>query len=241
MKNLDFDSLVYLDDPDERIKYAEGVIADREAEKAIDAHEREFGADGTRVFGEPESEEESFTSDIEAQLNKFVPVVSDAISQDTAYCNACGHSDYDNAVMEGNAAIRRAVLNLKDMELLKLFLDNIEFRHELYPRVIANTYEVRQLCSVGCRLIEHDNKLGVCKHGSCGVALQQIFHILSYSRDESSVLTHTLPKGKEKVCRIFVLEKQVYLINKDIGLTTFCFVRRNTIEDIIENYKHTSS
>lgn len=141
LKNLDFDSLVYLDDPDERIKYAEGIIADREAEKAIDAHKREFGADGTRVFGEPESEEESFTSDMEAQLDKFVPVVSDAISQDTAYCNACGHSDYENAVMEGNAAIRRAVLNLKDMELLKLFLDNIEFRHELYPRVIANTYE----------------------------------------------------------------------------------------------------
>ena len=141
LRNLDFDSLVYLDDPDERIKYAEGIIADREAEKAIDAHKREFGADGTRVFGEPESEEESFTSDMEAQLDKFVPVVSDAISQDTAYCNACGHSDYENAVMEGNAAIRRAVLNLKDMELLKLFLDNIEFRHELYPRVIANTYE----------------------------------------------------------------------------------------------------
>lgn len=141
LKNLDFDSLVYLDDPDERIKYAEGVIADREAEKAIDAHEREFGADGTRVFGEPEAEEESFTSDMEAQLDKFVPVVSEAISKDTAYCNACGHSDYDNAVMEGNAAIRRAVLNLKNMELLKLFLDNIEFRHELYPRVIANTYE----------------------------------------------------------------------------------------------------
>ena len=141
LKNLDFDSLVYLDDPDERIKYAEGVIADREAEKAIDAHEREFGADGTRVFGEPEAEEESFTSDMEAQLDKFVPVVSEAISKDTAYCNACGHSDYENAVMEGNAAIRRAVLNLKNMELLKLFLDNIEFRHELYPRVIANTYE----------------------------------------------------------------------------------------------------
>lgn len=141
LKNLDFDSLVYLDDPDERIKYAEGVIADREAEKANDAHEREFGADGTRVFGEPEAEEESLTFDMEAQLDKFVPVVSEAISKDTAYCNACGHSDYENAVMEGNAAIRRAVLNLKDMELLKLFLDNIEFRHELYPRVIANTYE----------------------------------------------------------------------------------------------------
>ena len=141
LKNLDFDSLVYLDDPEERIKYAEGVIADREAEKAIDAHEREFGADGTRVFREPEAEGESVTSDMEAQLDKFVPVVSEAISKDTAYCNACGHSDYENAVMEGNAAIRRAVLNLKNMELLKLFLDNIEFRHELYPRVIANTYE----------------------------------------------------------------------------------------------------
>ena len=53
LKNLDFDSLVYLDDLDERIKYAEGVIADREAEKAIDAHEREFGADGTTMLPQP--------------------------------------------------------------------------------------------------------------------------------------------------------------------------------------------
>ncbi len=65
LKNLDFDNLIYMPDLDGRIKYAEGQIADREAEKAIDAHEREFGADGTRVFGEPEFDEEPFVPGIE--------------------------------------------------------------------------------------------------------------------------------------------------------------------------------
>lgn len=125
---------------DSLIKDAEGVIADREAEKAIDAHEREFGADGTRVFRESELEE-PLVLDIEERLIKYVPIVSEAVSHDTAYCNACGHSDYQNSVIEGNAAIRRAVLSMKDMELLKLFSDNTTFRHELYPRVIASTYE----------------------------------------------------------------------------------------------------
>ncbi len=65
LKNLDFDSLVYMTDLDGRIKYAEGQIADREAEKAINAHEREFGADGTMVFGEPEFVEEPFVPGME--------------------------------------------------------------------------------------------------------------------------------------------------------------------------------
>ena len=118
----------------------ENYIVNLEAEQAINSHEAEFGADGTRVFRASETDE-SITLEIKEHLEKYVPIVSEAISQDTAYCNACGNSDYENAVMEGNAAIRRVVLNMKDMELLKLFLDHIDFRHELYPRVIVNTYE----------------------------------------------------------------------------------------------------
>ena len=36
-------------------------------------------------------------------------MVTAAIYEDTAYRNACGHSDRENAVIEGNAAVRRAV------------------------------------------------------------------------------------------------------------------------------------
>ncbi len=65
LQNLDFDSLVYFPDIYTRIKFANSRNADKEAEKAIDAHEREFGADGTRVFREPELDEEPFVPGIE--------------------------------------------------------------------------------------------------------------------------------------------------------------------------------
>ena len=42
------------------------------------------------------------------------PLFAPALEADTAYRNACGHSDHENAVIEGNAAVRRAVLNSSD-------------------------------------------------------------------------------------------------------------------------------
>ena len=64
-----------------------------------------------------------------------------AVSEDTAYRNACGHSDRENAGIECNAAVRRAVLNSKDMELIRLFSDVPEFRNHLHQEVFEGTYE----------------------------------------------------------------------------------------------------
>ena len=64
-----------------------------------------------------------------------------AVSEDTAYRNACGHSDRENAEIECNAAVRRAVLNSKDMELIRLFSDVPEFRNHLHQEVFEGTYE----------------------------------------------------------------------------------------------------
>ncbi len=60
--------------------------------------------------------------------------------EDTAYRNACGHTDHENAVIEGNAAVRRAVLGSGNMQLLKQYSDVPEFRHRLHQEVIAETY-----------------------------------------------------------------------------------------------------
>ena len=64
-----------------------------------------------------------------------------AVSEDTAYRNACGHSDRENAEIECNAAVRRAVLNSKDMEFIRLFSDVPEFRNHLHQEVFEGTYE----------------------------------------------------------------------------------------------------
>ena len=50
------------------------------------------------------------------------------------------HSDRENAVIEGNAAIRRAVLGSGDLELIRLYSDVPEFRQRLHREVIDETY-----------------------------------------------------------------------------------------------------
>ena len=112
---------------------------DHEAENAINAYEAEFGADGTRVFRDPAAEQVQPT--VQERLEHYRPVVMAAVSEDTAYRNACGHSDRENAEIECNAAVRRAVLNSKDMEIIRLFSDVPEFRSRLHQEVFEGTYE----------------------------------------------------------------------------------------------------
>ena len=111
---------------------------DHEAEQAIDTQEAEFGADGARVFRDTETEPEKPT--LRELHEQYKPIVIDAVLEDVPYRNACGHSDHENAVIEGNAAIRRSVLGSGNMELLRLYSDVPEFRQRLHREVIDETY-----------------------------------------------------------------------------------------------------
>ena len=71
---------------------------------------------------------------------QYKSIVMEAVTQDTAYRNACGHSDYENAVIEGNAAIHRAVLGAGNMGLLRAYSDMPEFRQRLQREIIGETY-----------------------------------------------------------------------------------------------------
>ena len=71
---------------------------------------------------------------------RYKPIVLEAVTQDIRYRNACGHSDYENTVIEGSAAIRRAVLGSGNMGLLRLYSDAPEFRQRLHREVIDETY-----------------------------------------------------------------------------------------------------
>ena len=111
---------------------------DHEAENVINAYEAEFGADGTRVFRDPVAD--AMQPTVQERLEHYRPVVMAAVSEDTAYRNACGHSDRENAEIECNAVVRHAVLNSKDMELIRLFSDIPEFRSRLHQEVFEGTY-----------------------------------------------------------------------------------------------------
>ena len=112
---------------------------DHEAAASIDAQEAEFEADRTRVFRDSAADTPKPT--VQEHLERYRPIVITAVSEDTAYRNACGHSDRENAKIECNAAVRRAVLNSKDMELIRLFSDVPEFRNRLHREVFEGTYE----------------------------------------------------------------------------------------------------
>ena len=120
----------------ERQEYSMPSI-DHEAEQHINAQEAEFGADGTRVFQETEAAAAPTIRELHEQ---YKPIVLAAVMEDVPYRNACGHSDHENAVIEGNAAIRRAVLGSGNMELLRLYSDTPEFRQRLHREIIDETY-----------------------------------------------------------------------------------------------------
>lgn len=102
--------------------------------------EKELAEEDTIQAQQPEVEEETPKPTLREQFEQYKPVVTAAISEDSAYRNACGHSDRENAVIEGNAAVRRAVLGSKDMELIRLYSDVPEFRQRLHREVIDETY-----------------------------------------------------------------------------------------------------
>lgn len=114
---------------------------DHEAERATDAYEAEFGADGYRAFPGNRADEEPDVPNVQAQLDKYLPIVKDAVEQDARYRNACGYPDRENAAIECNAAVRRAVLNSNDMELIRSFSDMPEFRERLHQEAFEGTYE----------------------------------------------------------------------------------------------------
>ena len=70
---------------------------DHEAEQDINAREAEYGADGFRVLRDEEAMQAATVRELHEQ---YKSIVLEAVTQDTAYRNACGHSDYENAVIE---------------------------------------------------------------------------------------------------------------------------------------------
>ena len=72
----------------------------------------------------------------------YTPMVKNLVLADTAYQNACANSDRDLARLEGNEAIKRAVLAINDTLLLKQYYDNSAFHDRIHQEIISETYTV---------------------------------------------------------------------------------------------------
>ena len=85
-------------------------------------------------------EAEAVKSTLRELHEKYKPIILEAVTQDARYRNACGHSDYESAVIEGRSAIHRAVLSSGNRELLQLYSYTPEFRQRLHREIIDETY-----------------------------------------------------------------------------------------------------
>lgn len=72
---------------------------------------------------------------------QFQPVVLAQVLQDNAFANALENSDEENIKIECDAAIRRAVLAVDDVELTKAYFDVSAFHNRLHKEVLAQATE----------------------------------------------------------------------------------------------------
>ncbi len=104
-----------------------------------------FDQDGKAVEPTAASAENSALGDnptVRQIYEHYAPMVKNLVLADTAYQNACANSDRDLARLEGNEAIKRAVLAINDTLLLKQYYDNSAFHDRIHQEIISETYTV---------------------------------------------------------------------------------------------------
>ena len=72
----------------------------------------------------------------------YAPMVKSLVLADDTYRNACVNSDRDLAHLEGNEAIKRAVLTVNDPVLMKPYYDNTAFHNRFHQEIVSETYPI---------------------------------------------------------------------------------------------------
>ena len=77
---------------------------------------------------------------IRETYDHYKPIVRDLVLADVAYQNACKNSDRENAIIEGDAAVKRAALTITEPEFMRLYHDMPDFRYRLHREIVDETY-----------------------------------------------------------------------------------------------------
>ena len=73
-------------------------------------------------------------------FGQYKPIVAGLVLADVAYQNACRNSDKETAIIEGDAAVKRAALTITEPDFMRLYFDMPDFRYRLHREVIDETY-----------------------------------------------------------------------------------------------------
>ena len=74
---------------------------------------------------------------------------------------------------------------------------------------IGNVKQLRQLCAVGCRLIEQQQKFRVGEHQTRRFGFQTFFYVLACRCQRSTVFAESFPCAVKDFAGVFVFEIQV--------------------------------
>ena len=77
---------------------------------------------------------------IRETYDRYKPIIRDLVLADVAYQNACKNSDRENAIIEGDAAVKRAALTITEPEFMRLYHDMPDFRYRLHREIVDETY-----------------------------------------------------------------------------------------------------
>ena len=70
----------------------------------------------------------------------YLPIVREKVLSDQAYRNAVQNSDRENTMLEGEEAIKRAVLSIEDSNFMRLYYVLTGFHNSLHQTVLEETY-----------------------------------------------------------------------------------------------------
>ena len=93
------------------------------------------GKAATETVGEPEVNPERNPSTLRDLYHQYQPLVLSQVFEDSAFFNAFQNSDEENLLLECDAAVRRAVLVLGNMELTRAYFDTPQFHDHLHREI----------------------------------------------------------------------------------------------------------
>ena len=98
---------------------------------------------------------------------------------------------------------------------------------------IGDIEELRQLCPVGRRLIQHDNKLRVGEHGAGLDGIQKVLHVLGDRRRISAALSELPPCGIKENAALLIFKHHMELVDEHMGALAPFPVEGDAVQDRI--------
>lgn len=126
----------------EPVSYVREYVEDAFTKELEQAAEKEGGKSFVEQVMEDVERLTEQAPTIRELYEKYKALVIEALGSDQLYRNACKNSDKDTAYLEGDAAIKRAVLAAGDDTLTKLYFDNSKFHNDLHREGLEETYPI---------------------------------------------------------------------------------------------------